>query len=164
MSELANTLPAEGEEILDVGWLELCLNVRDLKASIAFYEKLGFFPAFGDLDEGWVVMESELSVIGLYEGHIGQNMLNFRGGDIQKIADTLGSKGLKLKSDVKMEEDGSLGCTIEDPDGNLIYFNTHPDELEECCCDCGDDCECEEEKCDSEDGHSHTGEAPEKKQ
>ncbi len=34
-----------------------------------------------------------------------------------------------MKSDAKKEPDGSIGATVEDPDGNLIYFNTHPNEL-----------------------------------
>jgi len=159
----------EQPDTLDVGWLEVCLNVKDLKTSIAFYEKLGFYPAFGDPDEGWVIMESEQALLGLYQGHIPQNLITFRTGDIQQIADTLKERGLKLKSEVVMEPDGSLGCTIEDPDGNLIYFNTHPDELLEdgCDCDCEEgECDCEEGKCDCGDEHHHHhhhGEEDEKK-
>ena len=119
------------ETAFDIGWLEVCLDVKDLKKSIEFYRKLGFWLSFGALEEGWVVMESDQVVIALYQGHIRKNLLNFRGGDIQNIADTLRERGIALKSDVEMEPDGSLGCTVEDPDGNIIFFNTHPDELEE---------------------------------
>ena len=132
---------------LDTGWLEVCLSVRNLPASIEFYEKLGFVNAGGELEEGWAVMENDSCRISLYQGHLEGNVLNFRGGNIQQIGDTLKARGLALKSEVESEPDGSLGCTIEDPDGNIIYFNTHPDELEGCCCG---DCDCEEGECTDE--------------
>jgi len=56
--------------------------------------------------------------------------LNFRGGDVFTIAAQIKQKGLKFKSDAKIEQDGSAGAVIEDPDSNVIYFNTHPEELE----------------------------------
>jgi len=146
------TPDAEEQELLDIGWLEVCLNVKSLAKSIEFYEKLGFIQAFGEPENGWVIMESEQAVIALYEGHLEGNLYNFRGGDIQKIADTLKAEGVALKAEVSMEEDGSLGCIVEDPDGNLLHFNTHPDDLEddECCCD---DEECTDETCEC--GHEH---------
>ncbi len=133
---------------LDAGWLEVCLNVGNLKLSVDFYEKLGFGHVGGEVEEGWAVMENDSCRISLYQGHLEGNVLNFRGGDVQQIGDTLKARGLALKSDVESEPDGSLGCTLEDPDGNLIYFNTHPDELEECNCeDCDDEtCDCREEQ------------------
>jgi lactoylglutathione lyase len=148
--------PAEpsNPEPLDTGWLEVCLNVKDLEKSLAFYQKLDFEQVSGDPEEKWVVLANQYNTfIALYQGHIGKNLLNFRGGDIQKIADKLKDRGVALKSEVESEPDGSLGVTIEDPDGNILYFNTHPDELEECGCDC----DCEEGECDCEEGVSDCG-------
>ncbi len=148
--------PATEEEIFDVGWLEVCLAVKDVEKSVEFYQKLGFEQLAGDPDEKWAVIENDSGArLGLYQEVLADNMMNFRGGDIQKIADTLRERGITLKSDVESEPDGSLGCTVEDPDGNLIYFNTHPDELEEC--ECGDDCDCAEGdcECDCGEGHEH---------
>ena len=34
-----------------------------------------------------------------------------------------------MKTDAEIEPDNSAGANIEDPDGNRIYFNTHPDEI-----------------------------------
>lgn len=140
---------------LDTGWLEVCLDVKNLGLSIEFYEKLGFVHVGGDLEEGWAVMENDACRFSLYQGHLEGNVLNFRGGNVQEIGEALKARGVALKTEVESEPDGSLGCTLVDPDGNLIYFNTHPDELEDCCCE---DCDCEDGECDDDTcdcGHDH---------
>ncbi|MFB0509173.1 MAG: VOC family protein [bacterium] len=114
--------------MIDLGRFELCLNVNDVHRSIDFYTKLGFRLISGDPGSGWAVMEYGNLKLALYQGHIAQNMLNFRGGDVSAIAARLKDKGMQLKSDAMSEKDGSMGAIIEDPDGNVIYFNTHPDE------------------------------------
>lgn len=111
-----------------LGRFEYCLNVKDLDASREFYGKLGFEPIGGDADEGWAILSDGKAVIGLYAGHIGENLMNFRRGDVFAIAAALKERGLELEKDAHVEPDGSAGATIRDPDGNLIYFNTHPDE------------------------------------
>lgn len=113
---------------IKLGWCELCLNVADLERSIDFYEKLGFSEVEVDLDEGWAVLEHANLLLALYKGHIKENMINFRGGDVSKVARQLKARGLSLSEDAHVEEDGSTGATIKDPDGNVIYFNTHPGE------------------------------------
>ena len=115
---------------MDLGRFELCLKVKDLQRSIDFYSKLGFRLVSSNLSSGWATLEYSNLVIALYQGHIDQNLLNFRGGDVFTIAAQIKQKGLKFKSDATIEEDGSAGAIIEDPDGNVIYFNTHPEEIE----------------------------------
>ncbi len=106
----------------------MCLNVVDLERSLEFYEKLGFSEVEVDLDEGWAVLEHANLLLALYKDHIKENMINFRGGDVSKIARELKARGLSLTEDAHVEEDGSTGATVKDPDGNIIYFNTHPGE------------------------------------
>lgn len=115
--------------MINLGRFELCLSVRDIKKSLAFYEKLDFQKVEGDLEEGWVILQQGNTRLGLYSGHFEKNLLNFRGGDVFGIAHAFKERGLTLKSDAAVEPDGSAGATIEDPDGNLIYFNTYPDEM-----------------------------------
>lgn len=117
-------------EYLKLGWCELCLNVADLERSLGFYRKLGFNEIEVATDEGWAVLEHANLVLALYRGHIKENLINFRGGDVFKIAEELKSSGLELADEAHIEEDGSAGFTIRDPDGNAIYFNTHPGEGE----------------------------------
>lgn len=113
---------------MKLGWCELCLNVMNLERSLDFYEKLGFSEVEVDLDDGWAVLELSNLVLALYKGHIKENMINFRGGDVSRIAGELKARGLDMEEDFHIEDDGSAGATLRDPDGNLIYFNTHPGE------------------------------------
>ena len=75
-----------------------------------------------------LVLRNDAIRIGLYQGHIESNMLNFRGGDVRALFDRLSAKGLQFEGNVIEEDDGSVGATMRDPDGNVIYFNTYPDE------------------------------------
>lgn len=147
---------AAEEEYFDVGYLQLCLAVKDIGKSMAFYEKLGFEPVFGDPKDGAVVMESESAVIALYQDMLKSNVITFRGSDVQVVAETLKERGIKLESDLESEPDGSFSCRVVDPDGNIIIFNTHPDELDESGCDCDDDCDCDDKSCDCGSKHEHT--------
>lgn len=113
---------------INLGKFHLCLNVADLKRSLDFYAKLGLEQIGGDAGEGWAILAYGNLYLGLYEGHIGHNLLNFRGGDVFAVAASLKSRGMKMKADAAREADGSDGAWLEDPDGNLIYFNTGPDE------------------------------------
>jgi catechol 2,3-dioxygenase-like lactoylglutathione lyase family enzyme len=124
-------------EKINMGKFFLCLNVRDVKRSLAFYRKLGLTQVGGVVEEGWAMLGYHNLCLGLYQGHIEQNLLNFRGGDVFAIAAELKARGFKFKkeaereADAAREADGSDGAWLEDPDGNLIYFNTHADEREE---------------------------------
>ncbi|MBM3328699.1 MAG: VOC family protein [Calditrichaeota bacterium] len=140
--------PLEGEFTpeVDLGWLEICFSVKDLAKSTEFYARLGFEIVGGDPLEGWAVMENDAYRIALYEGHITGNMLNFRGVEVRELAAKLKERGVVFKSEPELEEDGSVGATIEDPDGNIIYLNTHPDELID---------DCDEEECDNPEHHHH---------
>ena len=79
--------------------------------------------------EGWLTLQLKEFKLALYQGHIKETMLNFRGGDVFAIAEYLKAEGLEMEMDAKVESDSSAGATMRDPDGNMIYFNTHPDEV-----------------------------------
>ncbi|MEA3310725.1 MAG: VOC family protein [candidate division WOR-3 bacterium] len=113
---------------LTLGRFELCLRVADINKSLEFYKKLGFKEIDGKIEEGWLIIKNSNCILGLYQGHISKNTLNFRGGDVFAIADVLKSQGLTMEVDAHTESDGSDGAEILDPDGNLIYFNTAPGE------------------------------------
>jgi lactoylglutathione lyase len=110
------------------GKLSICLNVKDLEASCAFYAKLGFVQTGGKMDDGWAVISDGENELHLFQGHISSNTLNFRGGDVFARAEALKGQGLNMECDAVKESDGSDGAWIRDPDGNDIYFNTSPDE------------------------------------
>jgi catechol 2,3-dioxygenase-like lactoylglutathione lyase family enzyme len=121
---------ANGHPVL--GDSTICLSVDDIAKSAAFYEGLGMRRSEGDLGEGWLVFTNDAPRsfrIGLFsKEHIAEHMINFRGGNVFEIADRLKGEGLELESGPETESDGSDGLMLRDPDNNLIYFNTAPQE------------------------------------
>ena len=69
-------------------------------------------------------------VLCLYQGHIDDNLINFRGGDIEAIYENASKRGVKFTKPAHIEHDGSRSAETVDPDGNVIYFNTYKDERE----------------------------------
>ncbi len=113
---------------MDLGEFTLCLNVNDLAASIRFYQNLGFDIITDEQSDGWAVLQHNNLILSLYQGHIERNLLNFRGGDVKEIAQQADKNGLSLSGPYQREPDGSEGAELRDPDGNVIYLNTFPDE------------------------------------
>ena len=62
-----------------LGNFSVSLNVRDIGAAKAFYEKLGFVQVAGD-GRGWAVMKNGATKIGLFQGMFPRNMLTFNPG------------------------------------------------------------------------------------
>ena len=112
----------------DLGSLEFCLNVKDIATSLEFYGKLGFERTGGKVEEGWAILSDGKAVVAPYAGDIDENLMKFRRGDVFAIASAPKERGLELEKDAHVEPDGSAGAIIRDPDGNMIYFNTHTDE------------------------------------
>ena len=115
---------------MKLGWCDVCVDVKDLKVSRDFYESLGFRVAEGSYDKSYFVMRQGSARIGRYQGHIERMMLNFRGGDVAANAKALKAKGLVFEDEVAVGEDGSKSLALNDPDGNIIFLDTHPTELE----------------------------------
>ena len=115
---------------MDLGEHYPCLNVQDLTRSIEFYQKLDFTIIEDHTSENWAVLQHNNMALCLFQGHIDENLINFRGGNIEAIHKEATSRGLKLTKPARLEPDGSWSAEIRDPDGNVIYFNTFPDERE----------------------------------
>ena len=65
---------------MHLGAFSISLTVKDLAASQAFYEKLGFELAGGDASQNWLVLRSGTTTIGLFHGMFDRNMLTFNPG------------------------------------------------------------------------------------
>lgn len=113
---------------LNLGWFEVCLNVKNLGESLDFYKRLGFRAAAEFPDEGYAVLTNGDARIALYQGHIERNIFNFRGAPVFEIAVELKRRGFEFSKPARTETDGSDSAEIIDPDGNVIYFNTFPGE------------------------------------
>ena len=115
---------------MDLGENFPCLAVEDLAMPLAFYRQLDFTLAEDHRPDNWAVLQHNHRVLCLYQEHIEQNLINFRGGDIPAIAKQLKARGLVFEADAKRHEDGAWSASIPDSDGNCIFFNTFPDERE----------------------------------
>jgi len=113
------------------------LAVKDLKASIAFYEALGFSAMGGDAASGWQIMQNGETTIGLYQGMFESNILTFNPGwdrqaqtlddfeDVREIQKKLKAAGLALDVEADETSTGPAHLILTDPDGNTIMLDQH---------------------------------------
>lgn len=112
---------------MNLGWLDVCLRVESVARSREFYEGMGFVRVEGDDAEGWAVIVSGDSRIGLFEPQfMGDQpfMLNFRGGDVLANAATLEAKGYTFAAPATPGKDGGGSAKLIDPDGHHIFLDT----------------------------------------
>ena len=116
---------------MELGWLDVCLRINDLEKSLKFYQGLGFRIVEGVIEEGWAVVVSGESRLGLYDArYMGQEKitLNFRGGDVVGVAEELERAGYSFEKPVVSGSEGGASATLRDPDGNLIFLDAAPNE------------------------------------
>jgi catechol 2,3-dioxygenase-like lactoylglutathione lyase family enzyme len=109
----------------------LSLAVKDIKASMAFYEKLGFEPVegTGPIEDNWIILKKGHSLIGLFQDMFEENIITFNPTDARSIYQELKQKGVDflMESDSIHEDKGPCHFCIADPDGNQILFDQHND-------------------------------------
>jgi catechol 2,3-dioxygenase-like lactoylglutathione lyase family enzyme len=122
---------------MHLGNFSVSLAVKDLAASRAFYEKLGFRIIGGDQAQNWLIMQNETSTIGLFQGMFDKNLLTFNPGwdrnahpladfdDVREIQRTLQARGLPLTSAADESSTGPASLMLIDPDGNPILIDQH---------------------------------------
>ncbi len=129
--------PAKKEEPVHLGNFSISLNVKDIKASKAFYEKLDFVQVSGKLEQNWVVLKNGTTKIGLFQGMFEKNSLTFNPGwdserktpedfqDVRELQRVLKQRGLKLQPEADESSDGPAFFSLVDPDGNPILVDQH---------------------------------------
>ena len=66
---------------MQLGAFSISLTVKDMAASQAFYEKLGFAVIGGDATQNWLILRNPDEVtIGLFHGMFDRNILTFNPG------------------------------------------------------------------------------------
>lgn len=126
-----------GDAHMRLGNFSVSLTVKDLAASRAFYEKLGFRKKNGDPAKNWLVLQNETATIGLFQGMFEKNGLTFNPGwdrnsktltdfdDVRDIQKTLKSRGLALTAEADESTTGPAFLTLVDPDGNPVLIDQH---------------------------------------
>ncbi|MEZ6197163.1 MAG: VOC family protein [Planctomycetota bacterium] len=122
-----------------LGNFSVSLAVKDIAASRAFYEKLGFSAVGGDQAQNWLVMKNGPTKIGLFQGMFEKNILTFNPGwdqegspvadfdDVRDLQARFMEAGLAPAPAADPESDGPAHFILADPDGNTLLFDQHVD-------------------------------------
>jgi lactoylglutathione lyase len=123
---------------MQLGAFSISLTVKDLAASRAFYEKLGFAVVGGAAEQNWLILRNADEVtIGLFKGLFERNLLTFNPGwdrqaknlpafeDVRKIQHRLEAEGLRLDTRADPKTSGPASLVLTDPDGNPILIDQH---------------------------------------
>jgi catechol 2,3-dioxygenase-like lactoylglutathione lyase family enzyme len=123
---------------MELGAFSISLAVKDLLASRAFYERLGFQVTGGDPAQKYLILVNGRSVIGLFEGMFEGNILTFNPGwsgpheeaadgftDVRQIARRLIEAGVEISTEELPGEGGPGHIALVDPDGNQILIDQH---------------------------------------
>jgi catechol 2,3-dioxygenase-like lactoylglutathione lyase family enzyme len=122
---------------MQLGAFSISLSVKDLAASRAFYEKLGFTVFGGEAAQKWLIMKNGDHIVGLFQGMFPRNMLTFNPGwdqeakrlgsftDVREIQRRLKAAGLKLDTEADEKTTGPAHLVVTDPDGNPVLIDQH---------------------------------------
>jgi predicted lactoylglutathione lyase len=122
---------------MELGAFSVSLAVKDIHASKAFYEKLGFASTMGEPTSNWLIMKNGLVVIGLFQGMFDKNILTFNPGwdqdvkqvnpftDVRELQKSLKAQGVALMSEADETTTGPASFMLTDPDGNPILVDQH---------------------------------------
>lgn len=122
---------------MPLGAFSVSLAVKDLAASLAFYEKFGFRIFAGDVKQNWLILKNGEHVIGLFQGMFEKNMLTFNPGwdsnanklenftDVRDLQKQLQQQGVQLAEQADETGSGPAHFMVIDPDGNPLLFDQH---------------------------------------
>lgn len=122
---------------MQLGCFSVSLSVKDIAASRAFYEGLGFSVFHGSEDQRFLIMASGDTRIGLFQGMFEGNILTFNPGwdqnaqtlpdfdDVRDIQRRLRAKGVEFATEADEHSSGPAHFVIRDPDGNVIMLDQH---------------------------------------
>ena len=122
---------------MELGNFSVSLAVKDLAASRAFYEKLGFSEFAGDAAQNWLILKNGDHVIGLFQGMFERNMLTFNPGwdsharqldrftDVRELQRQLKALGVQFMTEADETGSGPASFMVVDPDGNPVLVDQH---------------------------------------
>jgi len=122
---------------MKLGAFSISLSVRDIHVSRQFYETLGFHVFGGAIEQNYLIMKNEQSLIGLFQGMFEGNILTFNPGwdqdaqlldqfdDIRVIQRELKSKNIQMTTEADESGSGPASLIVTDPDGNVILIDQH---------------------------------------
>lgn len=122
---------------MNLGNFSVSLAVKDIHASRAFYEALGFTAFHDQSQHGWMILKNGDAVVGLFQGMFEKNMLCFNPGwdnqgqnvdpftDVREIQRRLKAQGITPATEVDESTTGRGHLIVVDPDGNPVLVDQH---------------------------------------
>ena len=122
---------------MKLGAFSVSLAVKDLNASLEFYEKLGFEAFAGDKAQNFLMMKNGDTVVGLFQGMFESNILTFNPKwnqqcvtqtghpDVRRIYQAIKDAGIATEQECLDSESGPGSFVMIDPDGNAILIDQH---------------------------------------
>jgi len=122
---------------MSLGAFSISIAVKDLSASRAFYEALGFAVFAGNAEHGYLILKNGDAIVGLFQGMFEKNLLTFNPGwdaecntlpefkDVREIQADLDAAGIAIESRVDPASSGPGHISLTDPDGNQILIDQH---------------------------------------
>jgi lactoylglutathione lyase len=132
-----NVAPMTTKPVMPLGNFSVSLAVKDLAASRAFYEKLGFEKFGGEPDQNWLILQNGSTTIGLFQGMFERNLLTFNPGwdnacntlpeftDVRELQRRLRAAGVEPVTAADESTTGPASFVVVDPDGNPILVDQH---------------------------------------
>ncbi len=121
---------------MQLGAFSVSLTVKDLEASMKFYEKLGFQAFAGNAAQNFLILRNGEATIGLFHGMFEKNILTFNPGwdrnaqrlpaftDVRELQQQLKAGGITILKEAEAGT-GPASLMIADPDGNQILLDQH---------------------------------------
>ena len=125
------------EPTMELGNFSVSLAVKDLKASRAFYEKLGFRTKHDMSEHNYVILQNDTATIGLFQGMFEDNILTFNPGwdrdaeplesftDVRELQKRVKAAGITPVTEADEDSTGVASFVVVDPDGNAILIDQH---------------------------------------
>lgn len=122
---------------MKLGAFSISLAVKDIAASRAFYEKLGFTVFGGNQEHHWLILKNGDHLIGLFQGMFERNALTFNPGwdqnaqpldeftDVRELQRLLKAQGVVLTTETDENGSGPAHIAMLDPDGNPVLIDQH---------------------------------------
>lgn len=122
---------------MQLGAFSVSLAVKDLTASKAFYEKLGFTVSGGSEEHNYLMMKNGDHMLGLFQGMFEHNILTFNPGwdqnaqpleefmDVRELQKKLKDQGISFEEQADETGSGPGHFIILDPDNNPILVDQH---------------------------------------
>ena len=109
---------------MDLGTFSVSLSVKDLDASLAFYQMLGFEQILGDAAQNWIILKNGPAHIGIFHGMFEGNMMTFNPKDARAVQKGVLEAGYTPDKSAE-DGEGPAHFVMKDPDGNVILFDQH---------------------------------------